>query len=536
MESQLRCIRTLAHKASYPTFSSDGKTLVSFSSKDKTANVWDVNTGELKNTFTGLKEIVFSVDRKILAGNYDDNTIKLWNVGTGELKHSLTGHPSGIIFIALSPDGQTLVSRDKENIKLWDVETGELKHSLTAHSSEILSISFSPDSKTLVSRDKETIKLWNTCTGELISTIAKRCILDWCSNVTNLENSVFSPNGQYLAIASSEPQEGRIFHKTTTLWNMETGKESGTLNNTCGAIAFSHDGKILFISCKERQQEEVGTPGGVETYSVDVRYTRMWDLTTNQTKTFHSEHFCDLSPDGQFVITAQEYDDGMNPLHEKINIIDVGTGKTVKSFPRGTRAKLSPDGKILAVSEGWQLLHLIDWHSGKSIATLSGGIYNFTFSPDGNILAVGDNDTIKLWQESTEPILKQQLHGNAYPHLKRLENFLASELWSDADLETADVIKHFPSQDLNVIDQLWVHYSNGRYGFSVQKQIWESVRHDYNLFQINVGWGFTAYRRNLYHDSGDDSYIAECWHTTNKGYYPRAVGIGLSEIFSRLGD
>jgi hypothetical protein len=41
--------------------------------------------------------------------------------------------------------------------------------------------------------------------------------------------------------------------------------------------------------------------------------------------------------------------------------------------------------------------------------------------------------------------------------------------------ETANVITSFSYQDLNAVDQLWLHYSKGRYGFSVQKQIWEDI-------------------------------------------------------------
>ena len=86
MESQQRCIRTLTHQATSLTFSSDGKTLVSFSNNDNTANVWDVNTGELKKTFTGLTSITLSLDGKTLVSfSNKDNTVNVWDVNTGEM-------------------------------------------------------------------------------------------------------------------------------------------------------------------------------------------------------------------------------------------------------------------------------------------------------------------------------------------------------------------------------------------------------------------------------------------------------------------
>ncbi|AVZ31510.1 GUN4 domain-containing protein [Nodularia spumigena] len=71
----------------------------------------------------------------------------------------------------------------------------------------------------------------------------------------------------------------------------------------------------------------------------------------------------------------------------------------------------------------------------------------------------------------------------------QLRDLLAVGKWKEADKETARVmlavtkrekegwldqktIYNFPCEDLRTIDQLWVKYSNARFGFSVQKQIY----------------------------------------------------------------
>ena len=36
-------------------------------------------------------------------------------------------------------------------------------------------------------------------------------------------------------------------------------------------------------------------------------------------------------------------------------------------------------------------------------------------------------------------------------------------------------IDNFPCEDLRTIDQLWVKYSDGRFGFSVQKRIYQNL-------------------------------------------------------------
>jgi serine/threonine-protein kinase len=97
---------------------------------------------------------------------------------------------------------------------------------------------------------------------------------------------------------------------------------------------------------------------------------------------------------------------------------------------------------------------------------------------------------------------------------RRLRDLLKAGKWQEADEETAVVmckaanrekagwltkkdIKKFPCTDLRTIDRLWVKYSNGRFGFSVQKRIWESVGgtpdadYDYETycrFGDKVGW------------------------------------------------
>jgi hypothetical protein len=95
----------------------------------------------------------------------------------------------------------------------------------------------------------------------------------------------------------------------------------------------------------------------------------------------------------------------------------------------------------------------------------------------------------------------------------RLRDLLADGKWKEADEETLTVmlkatrrekegfldvesIETFPCADLRTIDRLWVKHSDGRFGFSVQKRIWESVggkpgEYDEEIYRKlanRVGW------------------------------------------------
>ena len=75
---------------------------------------------------------------------------------------------------------------------------------------------------------------------------------------------------------------------------------------------------------------------------------------------------------------------------------------------------------------------------------------------------------------------------------RKLRDLLAQGKWKEADEETArvmlavakreregwlrvDDIDNFPCEDLRTIDQLWVKYSDRKFGFSVQKRIYQGL-------------------------------------------------------------
>jgi uncharacterized caspase-like protein len=103
----------------------------------------------------------------------------------------------------------------------------------------------------------------------------------------------------------------------------------------------------------------------------------------------------------------------------------------------------------------------------------------------------------------------------------KLRDLLATGKWQKADEETENKmleaagrkedgwltsqdIDRFPCEDLRTLDQLWVKYSNGRFGFSVQKRIYESLggtwEYDEKISEAFGDWvGWRVNNRWLYY-------------------------------------
>ncbi|MBD3558704.1 WD40 repeat domain-containing protein, partial [Planktothrix sp. FACHB-1355] len=186
---------------------------------------------------SNVNAVAITPDGQTLATGHDDKTIKLWQVSTGKLKSTLTGLSASASTLAISPDGQILAAGSSDrSIKLWNLRTGQLKSNLTGHSSDILSLVFSPDSQILASAGDTTVKLWDVSAGQLQTTFT--------GDNTPVYAVAFSPNGQTLA---SVNRRGTI-----NLWNVRTKQINSTINSGSVRtipiflfVGFSSDGQTI---------------------------------------------------------------------------------------------------------------------------------------------------------------------------------------------------------------------------------------------------------------------------------------------------
>jgi WD40 repeat protein len=118
-------------------FSPDSRLALS-GSKDKTARVWDVQTGQVLQRLVGhtayLYAVAFSPDGKLALTSSADNTARLWNLQTGLELRRFTGHKGPVEWAVFSPDGKTFFTvSDDGTARMWSVDYLDTVSYLCSH-------------------------------------------------------------------------------------------------------------------------------------------------------------------------------------------------------------------------------------------------------------------------------------------------------------------------------------------------------------------------------------------------------------------
>jgi WD40 repeat protein/GTPase SAR1 family protein len=236
----VKLLRTLeGHQNSVTSvaFDPQGQTLAS-GSYDRTAKLWDPQSGKLLRTLEGHQKSVFSVafdpQGRTLASGSDDKTVKLWDPQSGKLLRTLEGHLGWVISVAFDPQGRTLASGSYDiTVKLWDPQSRKLLRTLEGHQDWVNNVAFDPQGRALASgSDDTTVKLWEPQSGKLLRTLE--------GHQKSVLSVAFDPQGRTLASGG--------FDGTVKLWEPQSGKLLRTLEGHTSfvdVVAFSRDGALL---------------------------------------------------------------------------------------------------------------------------------------------------------------------------------------------------------------------------------------------------------------------------------------------------
>ncbi|KAK7239242.1 hypothetical protein SO694_00025040 [Aureococcus anophagefferens] len=254
---------------------------VATGSCDKTARVWDADSGACLATLTGhgsfVRGVAFSPDGTRVATASQDHTAKVWDAATGSLLRTLEGHELSVNAVAFSPDGHRLAtaSRDKTAL-VWDLRDDAAPPVvLEGHDSCVNGCAFAPDGSRVAtaSNDKRCI-VWDAATGEELESLEGH--ENW------VEGCAFSPDGARVATASQD-HHARVWEGGVCVMTLAGhGKR-------VNGVAFAGDGATLVTAS-------------------DDETAKRWDLATGaclETMHHRSEvNACAFGRGGTLVATA----------------------------------------------------------------------------------------------------------------------------------------------------------------------------------------------------------------------------------------
>jgi WD40 repeat protein len=219
---------------------------------------WDTKTGDCLRVFDGVFSdihcMAISPDGNTLvsAGGSCTGTIQKWDIKTGESLGGIRlaemepkGYVSVVRCIEFSSDGRRLIFGGDDNyVRIVDSQTGTMIKTLEGHTSTIHSIAVSRDGKQIlsgggVSKYGCEIRLWDYESGQ--------CIKVMEGHESPVNSLCLSLNGKYAFSGSGNYTKADISLRT---WNLESGGQTNLIQNTegCKSSVISSDDAVLMTT------------------------------------------------------------------------------------------------------------------------------------------------------------------------------------------------------------------------------------------------------------------------------------------------
>ncbi|MEG4623666.1 caspase family protein [Microcoleus sp. w1-18aA5] len=334
-----------------------------------------------------VNNILFSADSKQLKTEGADGVIRLWDWQNKPLKGLEKKLTQKVSKLSFSPDGKHLVTVGKDGIAfLWKYHSQEFNQ-IKQLPNKVINISFRSNGKQLATVGKDGIvRLHNWGINSL------KELKEIQGKVMNVSFSPDSESKQLAVIKQNDRGDKSIY-----LLSLDRENITSTLkiDEDKTTQEFSSESKVIFSP--DSQQLARFEPYGLEGKSGIVF---VWDLK-GRVLVGSTEAFDFTFNEGKLVIASLDQSSGGKITVSNFN--SESNNKELKALDTaGEEGSFSPDGNLLALADNDGNIYLWDWKSEKLLSQFKGHqskIKSINFSPDSSLLAtVGEDGTAKLWQ------------------------------------------------------------------------------------------------------------------------------------------
>ena len=249
------------------------------------------------------------------------------------------------------------------------------RHLLVGHTAAPGDAVFSPDGRRLATVSLDgSVRLWDTATGKEQLVFRQHTQTPMCVAFSRDGGRIASGSSESLVVGDRKHQ-GEIL-----IWDAATGEVQHTFgleHDGVHSVEFSPDGARLVSTGNDQN-------------------VRLWDPATG--KQVHQLSF------GQPVQAACFRPDGRELLASGPTVVKIWSlpkYEEVRTLPKQSRGRYSPDGKRFATVSSSEAVEIRDAATGDLVASLRGhtaSVLSLSFHPDNRLLASGSMDgQVKIW-------------------------------------------------------------------------------------------------------------------------------------------
>ena len=193
----------------------------------------------------------------------------------------------------------------------------------------------------------------------------------------------------------------------------------------------------------------------------------------------------DMSVSG---LAEKDTEDNIQALRDRLD-----TGSVKQQF------KAIQELETLGESVEYVLMDKLLQNKGQTATAIDGTIVQ--------ILTRSESDQSNQFLSTHYPNGLVALHSERDVEYSPLQELLAQKDYEEADRVTLQKmcelagpvavrrkwlyfsdVDQFPNEDLQLLDHLWLVYSENRFGFSIQRELWINSRKDWDRLWPKIGW------------------------------------------------